>query len=358
MLTPDDCVVSEPGEAKPDVEIACDAKTWGAMYDGQLSGIEAFAQRRLFLRGSIEKSLYFEPSFDRPQAGGLRYELRKVNLGALEFATVMAGDPDAPPLLLLHGLGGTKASWLPIVPELASRYRVVALDLPGFGESSKPRGRHDAPWFSEYVFGVMDALGIDRAALGGNSLGGRIAMEMAMQEPRRVEAIACLCPATAFSRRPGLGIVKLLRPELGVVAAKLPRDQIKAGVKDMFANPLRIDESWYDAAVDDFLDIWKSPRARRAFFTTLRNVYLDEPEGELGFWNRLQYMRPPALYIYGRKDNLISHHFAKKVERYLPNATVKVWADCGHVPQIECPERTVKAMLDFYDIAGAKSIAG
>jgi pimeloyl-ACP methyl ester carboxylesterase len=353
----DSCEVVSSNEHEPDVEIRTDPETWLAMDAGKLSGIEAFGQMRLTMRGSIEKSLRFETLFDRPDDGGLRYSLETVENGKVQVSALTAGPGDAPPLLLLHGLGATKASWLTVVPQLAKRHRVVALDLPGFGRSSKPRGAYDAPWFADQVRGVMDVMSIDRAFLAGNSMGGRVAMETAMRYPKRVEAIACLCPAAAFNRRPALWLVKLLRPELGMMASRLPRGRIRDGLRRLFADPGCIHESWYDAAIDDFLDTWRSPRSRRAFFTALRNIYLDEPEGENGFWTRLGKMRAPALFFYGERDGLITHHFARKIAHTLPEAKVLVWEKCGHVPQIEFPDRTAQEILRFFDRAAATKIA-
>ncbi|MGH2756334.1 MAG: alpha/beta fold hydrolase, partial [Actinomycetota bacterium] len=106
---------------------------------------------------------------------------------------------------------------------------------------------------------------------------------------------------------------------------------------------------WFEAAVDDFLTIWQSPRARMAFSAAARNIYLDEPEGERGFWTRLEHMETPAFYIFGKQDLLITHHFAKKVRTALPNTCVEVWNHCGHVPQIEYPDRTARALLGFFE---------
>src|SRR2546421_645229 len=83
-----------------------------------------------------------------------------------------------PPVVALHGLGGTKASFLPTLAALADAYRVIAVDLPGFGESDKPIGAaYDAPWFARATTALLDALGIERAHLVGNSMGGRVAIE-------------------------------------------------------------------------------------------------------------------------------------------------------------------------------------
>jgi pimeloyl-ACP methyl ester carboxylesterase len=347
VIESDKCRV-ERASGDADVEIKTDPLTWAAMDAGELSGIEAWGQQRLSVRGSIETILKFEPLFDRPNKGGFRYSLERVSLGGTELSTMIAGDPSDPPLVLIHGLGATKASWLPVIPELARSHRLYAIDLPGFGASSKPRGAYNAPWFADHVFRLLDVLDLPGAYIAGNSLGGRVAMEMAMSEPERVYGIACLCPAAAFTHRPAVAVVRMLRPELGVGLLRLPRERLKAGLKDMFCDPSRIEEDWYEAAIDDFCQYWRNARSRRAFFATLRNVYLDEPDGEEGFWTRLSTMKSPAMYIYGKYDNLITPRFSQRVRRFLPSAKVLLWDDCGHVPQLEHPDRTSTAISDFF----------
>jgi pimeloyl-ACP methyl ester carboxylesterase len=358
VVTDDRCEVQKANGVKPDVEILTDVDTWFEMEQGRLSGIEAFSDHRLLVRGSIEKSLLFEPLFERPAAGALGYTVENVGRRGGRMQAVFAGDPDAEPILMLHGLGGTKSSFLPIVPAMAKHYRVIALDLPGFGSSAKPRGAYNAKWFAERVFRFMDQLDIDAALLVGNSMGGRIAMEMGLMDANRVRAMACLCPATAFTQRPALRLVKLLRPELAFAASRLPRSYVLDGLKQLFADPTSVEQEWYEAAVDDFLQIWRSPRARMAFSAAARHLYLEEPLGEKGFYARLAAMTTPALYIYGRHDVLISHNYGRRVTKALPNSEVVVWNDCGHVPQIEHPERTAQLLHDFYATVGAKRKAG
>ena len=347
------CRVEYSNGTPPDVEIKASAKTWFDMEAGKLSGIDAFASKKLAIRGSIDKSLHFEPLFERPDGGAIKYTLENIDVKNASISALIAGRSDAPPMVLIHGLGATKASFLTIVGGLARNYRVIAIDLPGFGASSKPLGRYDAPWFSGYVTGLLDELDIERSFLVGNSMGGRVSMEVAMRAPERVEAIACLCPAAAFTYRPGLLFAKLLRPELSLLAGRLPRKRMKEGMRTLFADGNTVDNDWYDAAIDEFIDVWKSPRARIAFSKALRNIYLDEPEGERGFWNRLSFMQTPSLFIYGKRDTLITHRFGHKIRKHLPQATVKVWNDCGHVPQIEFPERTSRAISKFFDEASS-----
>ena len=352
------CEVAKANGVPPDVIIKTDPETWFDIDQGRISGIEAFARGKLNVRGSIERSLMFEPLFDRPSAGAMEYSIEMVGRRGNRISALIAGDDKAPPLLLIHGLGATKSSWLPIVPALARGHRVIALDLPGFGSSSKPRGRYDARWFARRVFSFVDQMDLDEVLVAGNSMGGRIAMEMAMTDPDRIRAISCLCPSAAFSRRPALWLVKLLRPELAFVASRLPRKQVEEGLKQLFSDPGRVSEDWYKAAVDDFLTTWKSPRARMAFSAAARAIYLEEPEGEMGFWARLAAMQIPAQFVYGRHDVLISSSFGHRVRKALPSADVSVWRDCGHVPQIEFPERTASTILDFFARATAQRKVG
>ena len=170
----------------------------------------------------------------------------------------------------------------------------------------------------------------------------------------RVSALACLCPATAFSYRPGIGFIRLLRPELGVAIGRLPRARLMRDLRMLFADASRIDDAWFEAAIDDFRNVWRSPMARLAFFSAARNIYLDEPYGENGFWGRLSRMEPRALYIFGTRDPLITARFGSKVRKSLPRATVKVWSDCGHVPQLEWPDETAAEMTSFFAEAMAR----
>jgi pimeloyl-ACP methyl ester carboxylesterase len=348
VLDESSCRVDESNGQIPDAEITTDAETWLAIERGRMSGIEAFVRNRLWVRGSLEISLRFETLFERPTAGGLRYDLHHVDVRGMKVSTLAAGDPTAQPLLLLHGLGATKASWLTVVADLARNHFVVAPDLPGFGASEKPAGAYDAPWFASLLLGLLDGLGLERARVVGNSMGGRIALEMAMMAPSRIEAVACLCPAAAFEKRPGLWLVKISRPQVGYLLTRLPRRQIKAGMRQLFADPSRLDDVWYDAAIDDFLATWRAPRARHAFVSALRNIYLDEPFGEAGFWRRLGQLEARAMFVYGAKDVLIKPSFGEKVRRALPSARVEIWDDCGHVPQIEHPRRTAAALREFF----------
>src|SRR3954469_12471427 len=169
----------------PDVVIGTDAQTWCALREGELSGIEAFSQRRLYARGDLDLAVGFEGLFRLPSGRPPLLRIHDVPVGRLKLSTLTMGE--GPDLLLLHGLGGAKSSFFDTAAALGGRYRVHAIDLPGFGGSSKPRmAPYDAPFFASAVLGAMDAMGIERAHVVGNSMGGRVVIEVGLQRPDRV----------------------------------------------------------------------------------------------------------------------------------------------------------------------------
>ena len=247
-------------------------------------------------------------------------------------------------LLCLHGLGATKASFLPTVAALSSGYRVVAMDLPGFGESDKPIGApYDAAWFARSAFETLDALGVKRAWVAGNSMGGRVAIEAGLMDPGRVRGMVLLSPALAWLRdRRWAALVRLLRPELGLLQVA-PRSVVEGAVRRLIP---AAGDGWAAAGMDEFLRSYLTPRGRAAFYAAARNIYLDEPHGEEGFWTRLESLQSKSLFVWGRHDTLVPIGFMKHVERALPGAR-HLELECGHVPQLERPRETHAAMLDF-----------
>ena len=247
-------------------------------------------------------------------------------------------------MLCLHGLGGTKASFLPTVAALSDAYRVVALDLPGFGESDKPIGApYNATWLARVAVEALDALGVERAHLVGNSMGGRVAIEAGLTQGDRVDGLALLSPALAWLRdRRWLPLVRLVRPELGLLQVA-PRPVVEGMVRRMLPRGM---DDWAEVGLDEFLRSFLTARGRAAFYAAARSIYLDEPHGDDGFWTRLAELAPDSLFVWGRRDTLVPIAFMRHVERVLPAAR-HVELDCGHVPQLEAPGATHAAIRDF-----------
>lgn len=335
------------GVERPDAVISSDAETLVQINTGRVTGSEAFLDGRVTVRGNLGLALRLESLFDPIYARPVEApQDRTVYAGGMPVSVVEAGRGD--PVLLLHGLGATKASFLPTLLALAKDHRVIAPDLLGHGDTAKPLARYDAPTFARFVLSLMDAIEIERADLIGNSMGGRISIEVAMTTPDRVRSVSLLCPAVAFLKRRGfVPFVRVMRPELGLVPHRLPHRLVVRSIRTMFARPDRLPMSWYEAGADEFLRIFRTPRGRAALYASMRNIYLDEPGGERGFWMRLERMDTPALFLWGDRDRLVPAGFDRHVRRVLPAATSRVLDDCGHVPQFEHSDRTHELIRSF-----------
>jgi pimeloyl-ACP methyl ester carboxylesterase len=209
------------------------------------------------------------------------------------------------------------------------------------------------------VLELLDALEIERAHFVGNSLGGRIAIEVALREPGRARALGLLCPAVAFIKRTFHPIVRLARPELALVPHRFRRAAVSGRFWQMFAERDLVDPSLADIAVDEFQRIYGSAGARRAFMTTARNIYLEPPYGKRGFYPRLATLATPALFIWGSHDRIVPAAFKPYVAEALPHVEQIVLDGCGHVPQIERPQQTNALLTRFFAhadklVAGAK----
>jgi pimeloyl-ACP methyl ester carboxylesterase len=332
----------------PDVTIGTDAATWMALRRGELSGVEAFRRRDVDARGDLDLAVGFEGMFRLPNGREPLLKMHDVQLKGRTVSVLTMGE--GPDVLLLHGLGGTKSSFFETAGALArGGYRVHALDFPGFGASSKPlTAPYTASWFATTVLETMDAMGIDGAFLVGNSMGGRVAIEVALRTPERVDGVALLCPAVAFVKRQFHPIVRLLRPEVSLLPHAIPRALVARQFWSLFEDREAIDPALADVVVDGFRKIYASPGARHAFLASARNLYLDEPWGRRGFYARLSDLEVPALFVWGSHDKLIPCGFSRIVSEWLPTARQVILEGCGHVPQVERSDEVNAMLADFF----------
>jgi pimeloyl-ACP methyl ester carboxylesterase len=331
-------LVEQPGE--PDATLRADAASWEAIARDVRGGMDAFRAGRLKVRGNLHVGVGFLAATSGAGDDGLRF--RTVRTRSHRLSTLSAGS--GPTVVAVHGLGGTNASFLPTVAALAPELRVVAVDLPGFGDSDKPLGApYDARYFARATIELLDALGLERADLVGNSLGGRVALEVGLRAPERVRRLVLLAPSLAWRRRRDWApLLRLVRPELGALP-HVPRSLVEAVVERAIPGA---SDGWTAAGVDEFLRSYLTPRGRAAFYAAARQIYLEEPDGPDGFWPRLRTLRVESLFVWGRRDRLVPIAFARHVTDALPRAR-HVELDCGHVPQLERPRETHAAMREF-----------
>jgi pimeloyl-ACP methyl ester carboxylesterase len=331
----------------PDVTISTTADVWMKLREGEFSGVEAFQRRLLGVRGNLDHAIALEGLFRLVGGRPPLLHIGEIPVGRHRISTLTMGQ--GPDVLLLHGLGGTRASLLETAGGLSGQYRVHAPDLPGFGASCKPaRGAYNARWFADVVLGLMDELQIDKAHLVGNSMGGRVAIEVGLIAPERVGGLALLCPAVAWLRRGFHPIVRLLRPEFGFLPHSFRRSIVASQFWGIFHDRDVLDPAVGELMVDEFRRIYQNPGARHAFLASARNIYLEAPFGRDGFYPRLASLRPPALFIWGQNDEVVPAAFSRHVSKWLPRAEQVTLDACGHVPQVERPEETNALLLDFF----------
>jgi pimeloyl-ACP methyl ester carboxylesterase len=320
---------------RPDAILRADREAWDRLTSDLRGGMDAFRAGRLTVRHDLHLGVGFLAATAGAPAGqGLRFHPVETKIGPISVMEAGQGEP----VILLHGLGATKASFLPTLAALASeRRRVIAIDLPGFGDSVKPlRARYDPKFFARTVAALLDALDFGRADLIGNSMGGRVAIETGLRHPDRVRRLVLLAPSLAWLRdRPWAPLLRLVPPQLGAIQPA-PRPVVEAIVRRSIPGE---PDGWTAAGVDEFLRSYLTRNGRAAFYAAARNIYLEEPYGKNGFWTRLPQLGTPSLFVWGRRDPLVPIAFARHVREALPDAE-HVELNCGHVPQLERPRET------------------
>ena len=328
-------------DRRPDAVITADERTWRRVSADLAGGLGAHRAGRLVVRHNMHIGVGFlaATSGDTDE-GRLRFARVRTRLGRI--ATMEAGT-GGEPVVMLHGLGGTKISFLPTLAALAPERRVIAVDLPGFGDSDKPIGRYDAAFFARWVEALLDALKLDRAHVLGHSMGGRVALELGIRRPDRVESLMLMTPSLAWrTDRRWAPYLRLLRPELGLLQPT-PRSVVEAFVRRVIPGA---QDSWSAAGIDEFLRAYLTAHGRVAFYAAARQIYLENGDGPNWFWTRLESCSPRSLFLWGRRDQLVPIGFARHVERALPSAE-HVELDCGHIPQFERPAQAHAAISAF-----------
>jgi pimeloyl-ACP methyl ester carboxylesterase len=329
--------IEEADGRRPDAELVADERTWHQLAHDLRAGMRAFREGRLRVRRDLHLGVGFLAATSGAAEDG---RLRFRHAAGLSIMDAGVGAP----VVLLHGLGATKASFLPTVAALADAHRTIAVDLPGFGDSEKPLlAAYDPPFFADRVVRLLDDLGLERASFVGNSMGGRVALEVGLRHPARTDRLVLLAPSLAWLRdRPWAPLLRLVPPQLGVIQPA-PRPVVEAIVRRVVPGS---QEEWTSAGIDEFLRSYLQPAGRAAFYAAARNIYLEEPHGRDGFWERLPELRAPSLFVWGRRDPLVPISFQRHVREALPGAE-HLELPGGHVPQLDAPGRVHAAMRRF-----------
>jgi 4,5:9,10-diseco-3-hydroxy-5,9,17-trioxoandrosta-1(10),2-diene-4-oate hydrolase len=250
------------------------------------------------------------------------------------------------PVLLLHGLGGFAESWRHNLPVLGHRLSVFALDLPGFGLSDKPPVRYRLPFFVRVMDGFIEALGLERVALVGHSLGGAIAAAYAVAHPWRVNRLALIGGVVpGFDYRSSWVYRLVALRGFGELIARFARPGLyRAALARCFAAP---DGEEVEFLVQTSYETRANPEGRAAYLSALREVRNDFAVDDGFYRKHLEALNLPTLLIHGRQDPVVAPAHAERVAARLRQATLE-WVDrCGHFPQIEHADDVNRLLLEF-----------
>jgi pimeloyl-ACP methyl ester carboxylesterase len=264
-----------------------------------------------------------------------------VDGAALNYVDIGGGD--GTPVVLVHGLSGQWQNWLENIPRIAQERRVIAPDLPGHGGSEMPRESITTQGYARTLKGLLDALGSDRVHVVGNSLGGFVSAELAVEFPELVERLVLVSAAGISNsnvyRAPALTLGRIA----GTIAtATAARHRAMAGrpltrhlaLALVARHPARLKP---DFAWEGFMKGADPPGFHDAFRASI----------EYDFRDRLPEIEAPTLVVWGAKDSVISVRDADQFERLIDDARKVVMDDTGHVPMAERPRAFNDMLMDF-----------
>jgi pimeloyl-ACP methyl ester carboxylesterase len=262
------------------------------------------------------------------------------------------GAPTGRPILLVHGYSASLHTWAAWETDLAAAgYRVVSIDLPGHGLTRTPAGYQPGPAaYADLVDQVAQKLGLGGVVLVGSSMGGHTAWTTALRHPARVDGLV-LVAAAGFRDTASQGggdplIFRLIRnPIAGPILRDLDTTALtRQGLQRSFADPTLATE----AMVDRYVDLSRAPEHRNVL---LRLMTTRDPEAAASV-DRLAAIAAPTLVMHGEKDNLVPFEHGRKFIDAIKGAESAFYADVGHIPQEEIPERSVSDLKAFLERHG------
>ena len=271
--------------------------------------------------------------------------LRHVELHGQAVGYRMAGA--GPAILLIHGMAGSSGTWIPVMRQLADCYTVIAPDLLGHGASAKPRGDYSLGAHASGARDLLGVLGIERATLVGQSLGGGIAMQLAYQHPELCERLV-LAGSGGLGREVS-GLLRLLALPGAeyVLPAIFPRfirrrgDALSLFLRDLGIRAPHLAETWRAYAS------LTEPESRDAFVRTLRSV-IDAGGQSVSATGRLYLAAAvPSLILWGERDRIIPVAHARRAHELMPGSRLEIFENAGHFLHAEEPERFAEVLGDF-----------
>jgi len=283
------------------------------------------------------------------------FESRSATLDGVRIHYLCGGQ--GPPLLLIHGLGSSAAvEFYYNLEELAARHQVLAVDLPGFGQSDKPPLEYTIDLFVRVLRDFMASLGLEKAAVMGVSMGGRVALGLALEAPAMVDRLVLVDALGVGQPRPVLAYRLLLTRGLG----ELTLSGTARALRGMNPRTVRRFWGWYmrrpgsvetilsDDRISNHSRLLSTPAYRAAYLSALRSIAgARRLRDGVVVETRLSDLTMPTLLIWGRHDHIFPAAHAEAAARRIRGARMEIFEASGHTPQMEEPERFNQLVLDF-----------
>jgi pimeloyl-ACP methyl ester carboxylesterase len=240
-------------------------------------------------------------------------------------------------VLLVHGYGASSASYAPVIDSLAERFRVLAVDLPGFGKSDRRDGNYSPEGLADVLAKVLDEKGVARAHVVGHSWGSSVVLAFALRHPQRLNKLVVisgwiydeqLLPIMRWVRARGVG---------ELLYALFYRQNLGERLYLNFYDPSLVTQ----AVVDEVEAQMARPGALAAALAAARGMIFQESE--------YRRITAPTLILWGREDRVARLPFGERLAREMPHAELVVLGRCGHIPMWECGGETLGALRQFLE---------
>lgn len=254
------------------------------------------------------------------------------------------------PVLLLHGTGASLHTWDGWARELSQEFRVVRLDLPGFGLTGPhPSGDYSPAAMVDFLERFADAAGLQQFVVAGNSLGGLYAWRFALRQPDRVRALILVDAAGYPADLSGPGTLGLRLARMPIISELMrwaPVDGlVGSGLRGAYADPRRVSPE----LVDRYASLMRRPGNRAAMGDRAR------AQSDATGWEQIQNIRIPTLVLWGGRDTWLPPSMGERFKRDIPGSRLIVYPDLGHVPMEEDPATTVRDVAPFLrELAGGQ----
>jgi pimeloyl-ACP methyl ester carboxylesterase len=250
------------------------------------------------------------------------------------------GPQGAPALLLLHGFGSSLQAWDDWSLKLEQKYRLIRLDLPGFGlTGASPANDYSEEKDLAILTHFVDKLGLEKFSVVGHSMGGKMAWSLAASQPERVQALVLMAP-DGFPETKDIGTKPYEVPAImGLIKFVLPKYLVRKSIEPAFSDA----DALNDALVNRYFDMLRAPGVRGAILERSNQTIYTDPVP------RLKAIKAPTLLIWGEQDQMIPSTNAQSYANVLSNSTTVLIPKLGHLLQEEQPEKGLAAVMQFLD---------